>query len=53
MEKKLQKLYPGNYNSLIVQGLWLPHYLILLIKFIKFIKERMKEFIKSNANMDI
>ena len=29
MEKKLQKMYPADYNILIVQDLWQAHYQIL------------------------
>ena len=43
--KKLQKIYPTDYNLLIVQYLWLAHYQILSIIF-------LKEFIKLNVNTD-
>ena len=43
MEKKLQKIYPTDYNLLIVQDLWQAHNQILLIIF-------LKEFIKLNVN---
>ena len=45
MEKKLQKIYPTDYNLLIVQDLWQAHNQILLIIF-------LKEFIKLNVNKD-
>ena len=44
MVNKLQKLYPTDYNSLIVQYLWQAHYLILLIIL-------LKEFIKINVKL--
>ena len=46
MEKKLQKVYPTDYNLLIVQDLWQAHYQILSVIF-------LKEFIKLNVNTDI
>ena len=46
MEKKLQKPYPTDYNSLIAQDLLQAHYQILLIIL-------LKEFIKLNPNMDM
>ena len=46
MEKKLQQIYLTYYNLLIVQDLWLAHYQILLIIF-------LKEFIELNVNMDM
>ena len=45
MKKKLQKIYPTDYNLLIVQDLWQAHNQILLIIF-------LKEFIKLNVNTD-
>ena len=45
MKKKLQKIYPTDYNLLIVQDLWQAHNQILLIIF-------LKEFIKLNVNKD-
>ena len=45
MEKKLQKIYRTDYNSLIVQDIWQGHYQILSIIF-------LKEFIKLNLNTD-
>ena len=45
MEKKSQKIYPTDYNLLIVQDLWQAHNQILLIIF-------LKEFIKLNVNKD-
>ena len=42
-EKKLQKLYVTDYNSLTEQDFWQAHYQILLIIL-------LKEFIKLNAN---
>ena len=46
MEKKLQKPYLTNYNLLIAQDLCQTHYQIFLIIL-------LKEFIKSNANMEM
>ena len=46
MEKKLQKLYPADYNLLIAQNLWQGNYKILLIVL-------LKEFIKLNVNADM
>ena len=37
MEKKLQKMYPADYNILIVQDLWQAHYQILSKKFSEWI----------------
>ena len=45
MEKKLQKIYRTDYNSLIVQDIWQGHYQILSIIC-------LKEFIKLNLNTD-
>ena len=45
MEKKLQKIYRTDYNSLIVQDIWQGHYQILSIFC-------LKEFIKLNLNTD-
>ena len=42
-EKKLQKPYPIDYNSLKVQDLWQAYYQILLIIL-------LKEFVKLNVN---
>ena len=44
--KKLQKPYPTDSSLLIAQDLWQAHYRILLIIL-------LKEFIKSNVNMDM
>ena len=46
MEKKLQKSYPTDYNSLIAQDLWLTRYQILLITL-------LQEFIKLNVKMNM
>ena len=46
MEKKLQKIYPTNYNLLIAQDLWEAHYQILSIIF-------LRGFTKLNVNMDM
>ena len=46
MEKKLQKIYPTDYNLLIAQDLWKARYQILLIIL-------LKEFIKLNVKMNI
>ena len=45
MEKKLQKIYPIDYNLLKAQDLWQAHSQILSIIF-------LKEFIKLNVNTD-
>ena len=45
MEKKLHKIYPTNYNLLIVQDWWQSYYQILLIIL-------LKEFRKLNVNTD-
>ena len=45
MEKKLQTIYPADYNLLIPQALWQAHCQIMRIIF-------LKEFIKSNVKMD-
>ena len=45
MEKKLQKIYPTDYNLLVAQDLWQSHHQILSIIF-------LKGFIKLNVNMD-
>ena len=45
MRKKLQKIYPTDYNLLIAQDLWQAHYQILPIMF-------LKKFIKLNVNTD-
>ena len=45
MENNLQKIYPTDYNLLIAQNLWQPHYQILSIIF-------LKKFIKLNVNTD-
>ena len=45
MENKLHKLYPTNYNLLIVQDWWQSYYQILLIIL-------LKEFRKLNVNTD-
>ena len=45
MDKKLQKIYPTDYNLLIVQDLGQAHYQILPIIFLKELK-------KLNANVD-
>ena len=46
MEDKLQKIYPLDYNLLIVQDLWQAHYQILSIIL-------LKKFIKFNVNTDV
>ena len=46
MKKKLQILYLTNYNLFVAQDIWQAHYEILLIILVK-------EFLKSNANMDM
>ena len=45
IENKLQKPYPTDYNLLTAQDLWRANYQILSIIL-------LKEFIKSNVNMD-
>ena len=45
MKKKLQRIYPTDFNLLIVQDLWQAHYQIFSIAF-------LKEFIKLNVNTD-
>ena len=45
MERKLQKIYPIDYNLLIAHDLLQAHYQILIIIF-------LKEFIKLNLNTD-
>ena len=45
MERKLQKIYPIDYNLLIAQDLLQAHYQILIIIL-------LKEFIKLNVNTD-
>ena len=45
MEKKLQKIYPTDYNLLIVQDLWQAYYQILSVV-------SLKEFRKLNVNTD-
>ena len=45
MERKLQKIYPIDYNLLIAQDLLQAHYQILIITL-------LKEFIKLNVNTD-
>ena len=44
MEKKLQKIYPTDYNFLIAQYIWQAHYQTLSKIF-------LKEFIKLNLNI--
>ena len=46
MEDKLQKIYPLDYNLLIVQDLWQAHYQISSIIL-------LKKFIKFNVNTDV
>ena len=45
MEKKIQKIYPTDYNLLTPQDIWQAHYQILSIIF-------LQEFIKLNVNTD-
>ena len=45
MEKKLQIIYLTYYNSLIVQDLWLAHYKILSLIF-------LKEFMELHVNSE-
>ena len=48
MEKKLPKIYPADYNSLIVQDLLSAYYQILSIIFLKgFISVKMDSKIKN------
>ena len=46
MEQKLQKIYLGYYNLLIVQCLWQVYYQILSMIF-------LKEFTKLNESKDL
>ena len=46
MEKNLQKMYPLDYNLLIVKDLWHAHYQMLSIIF-------LKEFKKLNENTNM
>ena len=46
MEKKLQKIYPTDYNLLIAQNVWQANYQILFIIL-------LKEFIELKENMDM
>ena len=45
MEKKIQKIYPTDYNLLTPKDIWQAHYQILSIIF-------LQEFIKLNVNTD-